>query len=161
MFYGDSSNAMPPADSGRWVTPPPLDDGSSVWSGEEFASVIDSQYLRDPSYLDRPSDTSYASTASFMYSSAYPYYSGAARVGQSLPPYWPQPANQIVAVDGWAITSLIFGILGGWILGLGFGIAALQRIAAGRRRGRGLALAGVSLSVAWIVVDAVIAVALR
>lgn len=154
-------SAVPPSDAGRWVTPPPLSDGADVWSSEQYTSTVDSIYLDDPTYLDRPTDTSYASTASFMYSSSYPYYSAGPRGRQSLPPYWPQPAYQVIAVDGFAIAALIFGILGGWLLGIGFGVAALRRIGAGQRRGRGLAIAGLWLSVAWIFADGLIWAALR
>ncbi len=53
--------------------------------------------------------------------------------------------------DGFAIASLVFGLIGGILLGLIFGVVALRRI---RRRGgdgRGLAIAGIVLSCVWTV----------
>jgi hypothetical protein len=67
--------------------------------------------------------------------------------GGSYPPAPPAP----VKVDGFAITSLIFGLVGGVIFSVGFGIAALRRIHRRERRGRGLAIAGLWLSLVWVV----------
>jgi hypothetical protein len=55
-------------------------------------------------------------------------------------------------LDGYAITSLILGILGGVLLSVCFGIAALRRIGRGTRRGKGLAVTGLALSMVWVVV---------
>lgn len=148
-------NAVPPAEAGRWVTPPPTFDGSSVWSGEEYSSSVESMYRQDPNYLVQTTDAGYANAVGARHPSAYPYYSVAGQAGSDLPPYWPRPASMSTAVDGYAITSLIFAIIGGWILGLGFGIAALRRIATGARRGRGLAIGGLALSALWFAVDLV------
>jgi hypothetical protein len=68
----------------------------------------------------------------------------------------PIPVQQRPPVDGFAITSLITGLLGGVLLSVGFGIAALRRIRRGKRRGRGLAIAGLSLSLAWTMVYGVV-----
>lgn len=54
-------------------------------------------------------------------------------------------------VDGFAITSLITGLLGGVLFSVGFGTAALVRISRGKRRGQGLAVAGLTLSLAWVI----------
>lgn len=58
----------------------------------------------------------------------------------------------VYPTNGFAIASLILGIFGGTMLSLTFGFVALSQIkATGRRQpGRGLALAGIILSVAWI-----------
>jgi hypothetical protein len=58
-------------------------------------------------------------------------------------------------LNGFAIASLIFGICGGWFLGLIFGIIALSQIRKRGQRGRGIAIAGVVLSSLWMVVLAV------
>ena len=66
-------------------------------------------------------------------------------------PAW-QPAP--LKVDGYAITSLIFGLIGGVVFSLGFGIRALRRIGRGERRGKGLAVTGLVLSGVWVLVAA-------
>lgn len=55
-------------------------------------------------------------------------------------------------LDGFAITSLIFGLLGGVLLSVGFGIAALRRIGRGTRRGKEMAITGIALSTIWVIV---------
>jgi hypothetical protein len=143
-------SAQPPADSGRWITPPPLNDGSDVWSAEQYASATDGWYREDASYA--PYNSYSTSPPSFRSPGSYPYYSNFDNAApQSLPPYWPQSATRL-RTDGFAIAALVFGILGVWILGFGFGIAAVRRINRGVRGGRGLALAGIWLSVAWVIV---------
>ena len=80
---------------------------------------------------------------------------------QSLPPYWPQPRGLKPPVDGFAITSFIFGLIGGFLFSIGFALAAFRRIGQGRRRGRPLAIAGLILSAAWILADALAFVIVR
>lgn len=53
--------------------------------------------------------------------------------------------------NGFAIASLIFGILGGVVFSVIFGIVALVQVRKRGQRGRGLAIAGLSLSVVWLV----------
>jgi Septum formation len=55
-------------------------------------------------------------------------------------------------LDGLAITSLVLGLIGGAVFSLGFGVAALLRISRGTRRGKSLAIAGMSLSLVWVMV---------
>lgn len=50
-----------------------------------------------------------------------------------------------------AIISLIFGIIGGIPIAIGFGIAALVRIPRRGQRGKGLAIAGLVLSGVWVI----------
>jgi hypothetical protein len=64
--------------------------------------------------------------------------------------------SSVVRVDGFAITSLILGLVGSILFSVGFGIAALRRIRAGKRRGKGLAVAGMSLSLVWLIVAIVL-----
>jgi Domain of unknown function (DUF4190) len=54
--------------------------------------------------------------------------------------------------NGFAIASLVFGIIGGVLLALVFGYIALSQIrrSGGRQGGRGMALAGVILGWAWL-----------
>jgi hypothetical protein len=54
--------------------------------------------------------------------------------------------------NGFAIASLVFGIIGGVLLALVFGYIALSQIkrSGGREGGRGLALAGVTLGWVWL-----------
>ncbi len=67
-----------------------------------------------------------------------------------------QPAT----TSGFAIAALVFGLIGGVVLSLIFGIVALVRIRTSGQRGRGLAIAGLVLSGVWIVIiGALIAVA--
>ena len=76
---------------------------------------------------------------------------------------WPTPFHppQRPSTNGFAVAALITGILGflgGWILGLIFGFVALSQIRSRRQGGRGLAIAGLVLSGAWIVVFVVVVV---
>jgi Domain of unknown function (DUF4190)/Septum formation len=59
-------------------------------------------------------------------------------------PYAPAPAP---GTDGFAITSLVTGILSLSVIAIGFGIAALRRIKRTGRSGRGLAIAGIVLGI--------------
>jgi hypothetical protein len=54
--------------------------------------------------------------------------------------------------NGWAIAAFVLGILGGIILSVIFAIVALFQIRAHRERGRGLAIAALVISAAWIAV---------
>ncbi len=54
--------------------------------------------------------------------------------------------------NGWAIAAFVLGMLGGTILSVIFAIVALFQIRARRERGRGLAIAALVISAAWIAV---------
>jgi hypothetical protein len=73
----------------------------------------------------------------------------------------PAPA-QAPGVNGFAIASLILAICGGigisLILSIVFGIMALSQIKKRGQRGKGLAIAGLSVAGVWIVVYAIVAV---
>ena len=58
--------------------------------------------------------------------------------------------------DPFAIASLACSILGGVLLGIGFGIVALRRIRRSRAMGRGMAIAGISISTALLGVATVV-----
>ena len=87
-------------------------------------------------------------------------YGGGGYQGQGFQPYqgytYGQPPPR-AGTNGFAITSFILGIIGGTLLSLVFGIIALVQIrnrgrSGVRQGGRGLAIAGMVLSVLWIVV---------
>jgi hypothetical protein len=65
------------------------------------------------------------------------------------PPPEPQRPR---GTNGWAIAAFVLGILGGTILSVIFAIVALFQIKARRERGRGLAIAALVISAAWIAV---------
>lgn len=57
--------------------------------------------------------------------------------------------HQPKSTNGFAIASLILGLLGGIPLALVFGFVALSQIKARGQGGRGLAIAGIALAGAW------------
>ena len=65
------------------------------------------------------------------------------------PPPGPYPPRPINTTNWWAIISLIFGILGGVLISVVCGIVGLRRARAGQG-GRGMAIAGLVLSVVWV-----------
>jgi hypothetical protein len=66
-------------------------------------------------------------------------------------PGYPPPPAQKPGTNGFAIASLIFGIIGGVLLGFIFGFIALSQTKRTGQNGRGLALAGVILSSMWTI----------
>ncbi|HKN51866.1 MAG TPA: DUF4190 domain-containing protein [Amycolatopsis sp.] len=78
--------------------------------------------------------------------------SGLADRADSVEPVDPDSTN------GFAIASLVFGLLGVVPLGVVFSIVAMVRINRTQQSGRGLALAGLILSTAWLVAGIVGAV---
>jgi hypothetical protein len=60
--------------------------------------------------------------------------------------------------SGFAIASLVFGILGGIFLSVIFGIVALRRIRKRNLKGQGLAIAGLVLSGLWTLLIAVVVI---
>jgi hypothetical protein len=65
-------------------------------------------------------------------------------------PWYPPP--QVRKTSGWAVTSLVFGLLGGILLAVIAGIIGLRQTRGGIRSGRGMAIAGLALSAAWTLV---------
>ncbi|OMC16466.1 DUF4190 domain-containing protein [Mycobacterium sp. SP-6446] len=57
--------------------------------------------------------------------------------------------------NGFAIASLVFGVLGGALLSVTFGIIALSQIKRRGQRGRGLAIAGMVASAVYVVLYSV------
>jgi hypothetical protein len=72
-------------------------------------------------------------------------------------PSWSPPPTR-AKTSGWAIASFVFGLLGGVLLSAIFGVVALRRIKRLGQRGQGLAIAGLALSGAWIVLIVAIVV---
>jgi hypothetical protein len=123
-----------------------------VWSEDQYSVSAGSEYELLPGFAS----AEYAGYP--LANTGFGPYSGAfGRPDQTPPPYWPKPEPVAPPVDGYAITSLVFGLIGGVLFAIGFGIAALRRIGRGERSGRGLAVAGISLATAWIVVIGVVA----
>lgn len=71
---------------------------------------------------------------------------------------WEQPAPPPSGTSGLAIAAFVLGLLGVLFLGIIFGVAALRRIGRTHQGGKGLAIAGIVLNVAWIAVFAVVIV---
>ncbi|GLW97453.1 DUF4190 domain-containing protein [Microtetraspora sp. NBRC 16547] len=67
---------------------------------------------------------------------------------QPYPPYEARPRS----TNSFAVVSLVFGILGGLLFSVIFGIVALAQIRKRGDKGRGLAIAGLILSGVWVLV---------
>ncbi len=80
-----------------------------------------------------------------------PYPPPPASYPPQAPGYYQQPAPQAQTTSGFAIASLIFGVIGGVLLSVIFGIIALGKTKAGGQRGRGMAIAGLVLSLLWTI----------
>ena len=75
-------------------------------------------------------------------------YPPPAGVGYGAPSYSPPPSQ---GTNGFAIAALIFGIIGGALLGFIFGFIALSQTKRTGQNGRGMAIAGIVLSALWTV----------
>lgn len=64
----------------------------------------------------------------------------------------PPDPKRAGGTNGWAIAAFVLGILGGTILSVIFAIVALFQLRGRHQRGRGLAIAALVISVAWIAV---------
>jgi hypothetical protein len=85
---------------------------------------------------------------------ASPYYPAGQYAPEAYPggyQTYPSPKPYIEGTNGFAIASLVLGICGGAVLSIVFGIVALVQLRKRNQRGRGLAIAGISLSALWIV----------
>ncbi|HEY7325236.1 MAG TPA: DUF4190 domain-containing protein [Streptosporangiaceae bacterium] len=69
---------------------------------------------------------------------------------------WRPESRPPSGTSGMAVAAFVLGLLGGVaILGVVFGIVALKRIATTHQGGKGLAVAGIVLNVAWVAVGVV------
>lgn len=92
------------------------------------------------------SSPAFASTARPMPSPMYAPATGYAAVG-------------VATTSGFAIASLVLGILGGAILAIIFGFIALSQIKKSGAKGRGMAIAGVVLGFVWSALIVVLIIA--
>jgi putative regulator of septum formation/uncharacterized protein DUF4190 len=77
------------------------------------------------------------------------------------PPAWgPNASTGPRSTNGYAIAALIFGIIGGILLSVIFGIVALVKIRKTGDKGRGLAIAGLVLSAVWLVGSVAVGIAI-
>jgi hypothetical protein len=67
------------------------------------------------------------------------------------PAGYPAPAPPVKQGNGWAVASLIFGIIGGFVFGIIFGIIGLVRAGKVGGKGRAMSWIGIILSVLWLV----------
>lgn len=82
----------------------------------------------------------------------------------TVPPAYPSVVHPYFVYDspaarttsGWAVASLVLGILGGVVWGTICGVVALRKIRDTGQQGRGMAIAGIILSGLWVVVVVVV-----
>jgi hypothetical protein len=85
-------------------------------------------------------------------------YTPAPAYGTQAPQYAsypgaPAPAPQDNSTNGFAIASLITGIIGMHLFGIVFGFIGLSQIKKRGQRGRGLAITGIVFGFVWIVIQ--------
>jgi len=81
-----------------------------------------------------------------------PYGAPPTGYGVPAPGYpTPPPAPTPTGTNGFAIAALILGIIGGVLLSVIFGFVALSQIKRTGQKGRGMAIAGLIISGAWVV----------
>ncbi|MGZ4513636.1 MAG: septum formation family protein [Mycobacterium sp.] len=86
-----------------------------------------------------------------------PGYNPYGQYGQPPAQYPAYPTKP--GTNGFALAALILGIIGAVLLSVIFGIIALNQTKGGRQGGRGMAIAGLIISGAWVLVIAAIIVA--
>nr|WP_277349740.1 DUF4190 domain-containing protein [Planosporangium thailandense] len=72
--------------------------------------------------------------------------------------YGPQPPVRRTDWNGFAIASFVLGLVGGVLLSVVFGVVALVKIRKTGQRGKGLAIAGLTLAGVWLLVIALVVV---
>jgi Domain of unknown function (DUF4190) len=89
---------------------------------------------------------------------------GGASEPAAQPQYGPSPQTPYVPSqyqpgkrNRFAIAALIFGIVGGVLLAIIFGIVALVQIGRRGERGRGMAITGLALSGVWVILIVAVA----
>jgi Domain of unknown function (DUF4190)/Septum formation len=153
---------VPPPESGA---PPPWNRPSAggAWSADEPPAGLPPQAYPTQTY---PAQTYPAQTYPAQTYPPTPGYDPQGYPAQGYPPPYPdpgypgQPAVQR-GTNGFAIAALIFGIIGGAVLGFIFGFIALNQIKKNGQGGRGMAIAGLVLSGLWtLFVVAVVIIAI-
>ncbi|TDD68644.1 hypothetical protein E1262_15465 [Jiangella aurantiaca] len=114
-----------------------------------YATPATTPAMPPPSY-----DEHRAATAQQPYPQfgAYAQYGGQPQQPYGPPNPWPvtpQP-ERIQGTNGFAVATLVFGIIGGIPLAIIFGVIALGRTANGRQQGRGMAVAGLVCAGLWL-----------
>jgi hypothetical protein len=110
---------------------------------------------QDPPPWPRPDSSPTGSPAPDYLSAGYPP-AGYPPAGY-LPAGHPPAGGRSTGTDGFAVTSVVLGALGGGLVAIGFGWAALRRIRRTGRSGRSLAVTGIVMSIGWMVIGAAIA----
>ncbi|MEC3913376.1 DUF4190 domain-containing protein [Nocardia sp. CDC160] len=87
----------------------------------------------------------YAQSGQWDYQQGQPGYA-------PMPPAYPMAPPPPQGTNGLAVASLIFGVIGGCLLSIPFGIIALTQIKQRNQNGRGLAIAGLIASGVWALV---------
>lgn len=78
--------------------------------------------------------------------------------GGAPSPYPPAAVPPRPPRDGVSVAAFVTGLFGLVVVAVGLAVAGLVRTSGGRRRGRGLAVAGLVVSAVWLVISAVVAV---
>lgn len=165
-----------------WDPPPAVHQPEGMPSeraqSESAQPVASQQPLAPPGAFPPPPGTQYGTVqygspqfGGAQYGAGQYPQPGAGYPGTPYPPnygqYGPGPYGYGVAsygpppgTNGMAIASLILGICGFFcitpLIGLGLGIGALAQTSKTRQDGRGMAIAGIILSTAWILLAALL-----
>ena len=155
---GAAWGSPPPAPAYGAPQSAPPNDGSPTGGapygaqpGSAYGAQPDSSYGAQPSspygaQAGSPYGAEAGAQAGSPYGPAYGAQPGA-YPGSGVPS-GPQPGSG--GTSGFAIASLIFGLLGGILLSVIFGIVALVQIKKRGQTGRGMAIAGLVLSGCWV-----------
>lgn len=112
-------------------------------------------YTPPGGYPQDPSQAGYAPAGYQQPYSAPPGYPAAGPAygapGYGVPGYSPYGPPASDKTNGFAIASLVLGIIGGALLSVIFGILALRQIKERGEKGRGMAITGLVLSGVWAV----------
>jgi Septum formation len=153
--YGQSSHAVPP-----YPGPPPAeqpDHGQLPYGPSPYTAWPYGQpQYQQPVYEQPPSEQSFYGQPPYQ----QPFYGQPPyRTHEGGPSYadypagWypygpPPPAER--RLDGWSVAALVCGILPTVVLGLVLSVVGLIRTSNPLRRGRGLAMTGLVLSLVWV-----------
>jgi hypothetical protein len=137
--WGTAQPASPA--SGAPLSAPPHDGAPVAQPGVSYGAQPGSPYGAQP---ESPYGAQPGSPYGGPAGAPYPHGYGGPQPGAYPPP----PGSG--GTSGFAIASLIFGLLGGILLSVIFGIVALVQIRKRGQTGRGMAIAGLVLSGCWV-----------
>jgi hypothetical protein len=103
---------------------------------------------QQPTYGTPQQPPAYGAPQQPTYGSPPPPYG--APTYETPQPYGSPPAPPPAQGNGFAVASLIFGLIGGSLLGLIFGFIGLSKAKKIGGKGRGMSIAGIILSVVWL-----------